>query len=94
LETRFPEDTGVRFSYLAALGALVALNHGEPAKAIELLRIAVPCELGVSPSTMMCVAKPIWPNTKGAEAAAEFQKVLNHRGIVIISDPIGLSAIQ
>jgi hypothetical protein len=29
LETRFPEDTGVRFSYLAALGALVALNHGE-----------------------------------------------------------------
>jgi eukaryotic-like serine/threonine-protein kinase len=53
LETRFPEDTGVRFSYLAALGALVALNHGEPAKAIELLRIAVPCELGVSPSTMM-----------------------------------------
>ena len=49
LEKRFPEDTSVRFSYLPALRALLALNHGEPAKAIELLQIAVPYELGAPP---------------------------------------------
>ena len=37
LEKRFPEDTSVRFSYLPALRALLALNRGEPSKAIELL---------------------------------------------------------
>ncbi len=46
LEKRFPEDTSVRFSYLPALRALLALNHGEPPKAIELLQVAVPYELG------------------------------------------------
>jgi eukaryotic-like serine/threonine-protein kinase len=46
LERRFGEDTSVRFSYVPALRAVLALNHGEPAKAIELLQIAVPYELG------------------------------------------------
>ena len=39
----------------------------------------------------MCVAKPIWPTRQGAEAAAEFQKILDHRGIVG-ADPIGALA--
>ena len=51
LERRFGEDTLVRFSYLPALRALLALNHGEPAKAIELLHVAVPYELGSPPSS-------------------------------------------
>jgi eukaryotic-like serine/threonine-protein kinase len=93
LERRFPEDTGVRFSYLPVLGALVALNHGEPAKAIELLQVAVPYELGVPPSAMIGFFAAFYPiyvrgeaylaEHKGAEAAVEFQKVLDHRGIVI-----------
>jgi hypothetical protein len=36
-------------------------------------------------------ASPIWPPGKVAEAAAEFQKILDHRGNVI-SDPIGALA--
>ena len=39
----------------------------------------------------MCVARPIWPHAKVAEAAAEFQNILDHRGIVV-SDPIGALA--
>src|SRR5208283_3543439 len=46
LERRFGEDTSVRFSYLPALRALLALNYNGPSKAIELLQIAVPYELG------------------------------------------------
>ncbi len=101
LEKRFPEDTGVRFSYLPVLGALSALNHGQPAKAIELLQIAVPYELGVPPSAMLGFFAAFYPiyvrgeaylaEHKGVEAAVEFQKVLDHRGIVV-SDPIGALA--
>ena len=101
LERRFPEDTSVRFSYLPALRALLALNHGEPAKAIELLQIAVPYELGVPRSSFHGFFGALYPvyvrgeaylaAHQGAEAAAEFQKILDHRGIVV-SDPIGALA--
>jgi hypothetical protein len=39
----------------------------------------------------MCVARLIWPRTQGTEAAKEFKKILDHRGIVV-SDPIGALA--
>lgn len=47
LETRFPEDTSVRFSYLPTLRALLSLNAGDPSKAIDLLQIAAPRELAM-----------------------------------------------
>jgi len=31
----------------------------------------------------MCGGKPIWPHIRAAKAAAEFQKILDHRGIVL-----------
>jgi len=37
------------------------------------------------------VAKPTWPHKKGSEAASEFQKILDHRGIVLNS-PLGATA--
>ena len=101
LERRFPEDTSVRFSYLPALRALLALNQSEPSKAIELLQIAVPYDLGAPPSSFHGFFGAFYPiyvrgeaylaAHQGAEAAAEFQKILDHRGIVV-SDPIGALA--
>jgi len=101
LEKRFHEDTVVRSHYLPALRGLLALNHGEPAKAIELLQIAVPYELGIPPSSFIAVYGALYPvyvrgeaylaAHQGVEAAAEFQKILDHRGIVV-SDPIGALA--
>jgi tetratricopeptide (TPR) repeat protein/predicted Ser/Thr protein kinase len=101
LEKRFPEDTEVRFGYLPPIRALLALTHGEPSKAIELLQIGVPYDLGAP----LCIAPafigPLYPvyvrgqaflaAHQGAEAATEFQKILDHRGIVV-SDPIGALA--
>jgi len=49
LEKQYPEDTSVRFSYLPALQALLALHQKDPAKAIELLQISTPYELGHTP---------------------------------------------
>jgi tetratricopeptide (TPR) repeat protein len=101
LEKRFPEDTSVRYSYLPALGALLALNQREPSKAIELLQIAVPYDLGAPRSSFHGFFGALYPvyvrglsylaGHQGAAAAAEFQKILTHRGIVV-SDPIGALA--
>jgi eukaryotic-like serine/threonine-protein kinase len=101
LEKRFAEDTAVRFSYLPALRARLALNHGDPANAIELLQIAVPDELGSPASSVSGSFGALYPiyvrgeaylaAHQGAEAATEFQKILDHRGIVV-GDPIGALA--
>jgi hypothetical protein len=101
LEKRFPEDTSVRFSYLPALRALLALHDGEVSKAFELLQAAVPNELGAPPSSIHALFGALYPvyvrgeaylaSHRGAEAAAAFQEILDHRGIVV-SDPVGALA--
>ncbi|MGA7927461.1 MAG: hypothetical protein WCA20_15915, partial [Candidatus Sulfotelmatobacter sp.] len=101
LERQFPEDTSIRFSYLPALHARLALNHGDVSKAIELLQVAIPHELGAPRSSIHALFGALYPVYvrgeaylalhQGAEAATEFQKILDHRGIVD-SDPIGALA--
>jgi eukaryotic-like serine/threonine-protein kinase len=104
LSRRFPEDTIVRFTYVPTIRALVALNHSQPSKAIELLETAISYEGGTpieGGSEFLLGAGSLYPayvrglaylaSHKGAEAAAEFQKILDHRGTVIC-DPIGALA--
>jgi len=101
LEKRFGEDTSVRFAYVPGLRALLALNRGEPFKAIELLEIAATYELGTPRSnihgyfgalyTVYVRGLAYLAAHQGAEAGAEFHKILCHRGIVV-SDPIGAIA--
>jgi eukaryotic-like serine/threonine-protein kinase len=101
MERRFPEDTSVQFSYLPAIRARLALNHGEPSKAIDLLQKAVPYELGRPRTALHADFGALYPIYvrgeaylalhQGAEAATEFAEILAHRGIVV-SDPIGAVA--
>ena len=101
LADRYPEDTSVQFSYLPTLRALLALNRSEPSQAIELLRTAAPHELAVPGIDYYFFFGGLYPAYvrgqaylaahQGREAAQEFQKVLDHRGIVL-SDPIGALA--
>jgi eukaryotic-like serine/threonine-protein kinase len=101
LQKRFPEDTSVKFSYLPSVLALLTLNRGQPAKAIAQLQIAGPFELGTPRSAIHGSFGALYPvyvrgeaylaARQGAEAAAEFEKILDHPGIVV-SDPIGASA--
>jgi tetratricopeptide (TPR) repeat protein len=101
LEKRFPEDTPVRSVYLPAIRALLALNAKQPSKAIELLQLGLTYDRGAPP----CSAPAFFGNFytiyvrglaylaahQGAEAAAEYQKILDGRAIVV-SDPIGALA--
>ena len=101
LGTRFPEDTSVRFSYLPSLRARLALSRGDSSQAIALLQAATPYELGEPRSYLQGFFGAHYPvyvrgqaylaAKRGPEAAGEFQKILDHRGIVF-SDPIGALA--
>jgi eukaryotic-like serine/threonine-protein kinase len=96
----FPEDTIVRLNYLPTLGAKLALNRGNASGAIESLRAATPYELGQTTSSFYgwTALYPVYVRgeaylaaRRGREATAEFQKILDHRGIVLNS-PIGALA--
>jgi serine/threonine protein kinase len=98
LEKRFPEDTPVQFEYLPTLHALSALAHRAPSDAVERLQRAVPYDFAMPGTAFYANFGALYPAYirgeaylaagRAQEAAAEFQKVLNHRGIVL-ADPIG-----
>jgi DNA-binding winged helix-turn-helix (wHTH) protein/predicted Zn-dependent protease len=104
LSRRLPGDTIVQFTYVPTLRALLALNHSQPSRAVELLQTAISYE-GGSPieggSEFLLGAGNLYPAYvrglaylaahQGAEAAAQFQKILDHRGLVIC-DPVGAVA--
>jgi DNA-binding winged helix-turn-helix (wHTH) protein/tetratricopeptide (TPR) repeat protein len=100
LGKRFPEGTIIQFNYLPTLRAKLALLRSNPQQALDSLQAAAPYELGLPALSFYN-----WPNMypvyvrgeaylaahQGKEAAAEFQKILNHRGIVL-NEPIGALA--
>lgn len=96
LARRFPEDTIVRFVYLPVLRAQLALSANHSSEAIETIQTAAPYELGTSGSPRALYLVYIrglayLAEHKGSEAAAEFQQIIGHSGIVITS-PIGALA--
>jgi eukaryotic-like serine/threonine-protein kinase len=100
LAKRYPEDTIVQFNYLPTLRAKIALSRSNPQQALDILVAADPYELGLPAYSFYN-----WPNLypvyvrgevylaahQGGEAATEFRKILDHRGIVL-NEPIGALA--
>jgi tetratricopeptide (TPR) repeat protein len=93
-----PSNTILNLYWLPSVRAAAELDLNHPAQAIETLQVAEAYELGQPP--------PIGPGTlypaflrgeaylrlgQTSQAAAEFQKVLDHRGIVI-NFPLGALA--
>jgi tetratricopeptide (TPR) repeat protein len=101
MQKRFGEDTSLRISYIPALQALFALNQGDPAKSIDLLQTNLPYEAGKPRSSMHGLFGAFYPVYvrglaylalhQGTQAAAEFQKIIDHPGLVL-ADPIGALA--
>jgi tetratricopeptide (TPR) repeat protein len=105
LDRRFPEDTSVRYNYLPVLRGLFALDRGDAAKTVEELEAATRYELAI-PAMAFNVGffGSLYPayvrgeayvtQKKGAEAAAEFQKLIDHRGITFADPAVALSHLQ
>jgi DNA-binding winged helix-turn-helix (wHTH) protein/tetratricopeptide (TPR) repeat protein len=96
LAARFPRNTLVQDNYLPAARAQLALDCKDPAKAIQALDTAAPYELGDMEHSN--AGYPIYLRgeaylaaNQGAAAAAEFQKILDHPGL-ILNDPIAALA--
>jgi tetratricopeptide (TPR) repeat protein len=88
LDKTFPLDTLVQRYWLPTVRAAVALERKDPNRAIELLQVASAVELSLATNftTLMCPAylrgEAYLMLHDGNQAAAEFQKFIDHRGLV------------
>ena len=88
LEKTFPLDTLVQRYWLPTIRAGVALERQDPYRAIELLKVPSTIELGqiTQPTIFLCPAylrgEAYIMLHDGNRAAAEFQKFIDHRGLV------------
>jgi tetratricopeptide (TPR) repeat protein len=83
LAKRFPSDTLLNVVSLPTARAAIEIQRGNPAKAIELLRPAGPYELGRYADFVPIYVRGLayLRARQGVQAAAEFQKILDHRGV-------------
>ena len=90
LAKRFPQDTVVQSVWLPTIRAQIETGRKNAARSIELLHAAAPYELGMlSTSAANSCLYPVYVRAEaylsaqqGASAAAEFQKILDHRGLL------------
>jgi tetratricopeptide (TPR) repeat protein/predicted Ser/Thr protein kinase len=90
LNTRFPLDTQMQSLWLPAIKAQLALNQKKPGEAINDLQAASGIEFGEIPfvTNLSCLyhtyirGEAYLAAGQGSAAAAEFQKILDHSGIV------------
>ncbi|MGB2663346.1 MAG: tetratricopeptide repeat protein [Candidatus Acidiferrum sp.] len=90
LNKRFPLDTQLQSIWLPSIRAQVALNRNNPSAALQALQVAEPIEMGqMSWTTNMSCMFPAYIRgqaylaaRQGKEAATEFQKILDHSGVV------------
>ena len=81
-----PLDTMLNRVYIPMIRAMVDLQRNQPAQAISELGSTIPYELGVGPRAVAYTANFIRAQAylsshDGVKAAAEFQKILDHRGV-------------
>jgi eukaryotic-like serine/threonine-protein kinase len=90
VQKQFPLDSVIVSYWLPTVRAAIEINRSNPSKAIEFLKAAAPYELGgVSDFEFGAMFYPVYMRGQaylllhqGAEAAAEFQKFLDHPTMV------------
>jgi tetratricopeptide (TPR) repeat protein len=95
LAHRFPENTSIQFHYIPMIRGAVAMQSGNATKAIEALALGAPYELGETVwldylrlYLIYLRGRAYLATHQGSPAAEEFQKILNHPGLVV-NEPIG-----
>jgi tetratricopeptide (TPR) repeat protein/predicted Ser/Thr protein kinase len=92
---RYPADTLLQSVGLPTARAALELDRGNAARAIELLKEAAPYELGdqMAYRALYLRGQAYLRSKSGPEAAREFQKVVDHRGIAPLSPLYPLSLL-
>ena len=104
LAREFPEDTSVQFMYLPTLRALFSLNAHDAAAAIQALQTASRYDLALGGVGFIGRFGGLYPiyvrglaylaARQPAEAAAEFQRILDHRSIVLVDPMDAMARLQ
>jgi tetratricopeptide (TPR) repeat protein len=106
LAREFPEDTSVQFMYLPALRALFSLNTPTPdaAAALEALQTATRYDLAIGRIGFIGRFGGLYPiyvrglaylaARQPAEAAAEFQRIVDHRSMVLVDPMDAMARLQ
>jgi tetratricopeptide (TPR) repeat protein len=84
LEKSYPTNTLLKFYWLPVIRAAIELSNGNPSQAIVDLEAAAPYELTQRGNLVPAYERgqAFLRSHNGAAAILEFQKVLDHRGIV------------
>ena len=89
LARNYPSNTMLKFYWLPTINAAIKLKEGRSSQALVLLEASGPYELGWPPPLQVGTLYPAYLRGQayllahsGAAAAAEFQKLLDHKGIV------------
>ena len=95
LDRDSPLDTMLQGYWLPTIHAAIALSKGDGKKAVELLQPAAAYELGQPPQFQLSTMYPVYVRGQaflkqglGQQAAVEFQKIIDHPGLVI-NFPLG-----
>src|SRR5262249_40044775 len=88
---RFPVDFHVRSIWIPIAQAAIALRQGKADRAIDFLKPTAPYELGTD-SIVGTAFRPIYMRGQaylalnaGTDAAQEFKKIIDHRGVFPVS---------
>jgi len=86
LSRRFPDAPLLNNVWLSTIRARIAISRDNPAEAIKLLQAALPYELGQEPplpsfAPVYVRGQAYLRARQAGDAAQEFQKILDHRGI-------------
>ena len=96
LNQRFPLDTLVNNIWVPSIRAGIEISRNNPGKAIDLLQATVPHEFGWDSRALpnYLRGQAYLKSKQGKEAAAEFQRILDHRGVCAVSAFCSLSHLQ
>ncbi|HXY06717.1 MAG TPA: tetratricopeptide repeat protein, partial [Terriglobales bacterium] len=90
LKKNYPTNTLLKLYWLPTINAAIGLNNGDSSQAVVSLEVATPYELGSPPPLQVGTLYPVFLRGQayllahnGSAAATEFQKMLDHRGIVV-----------
>ncbi|HEY4708538.1 MAG TPA: winged helix-turn-helix domain-containing protein [Candidatus Acidoferrales bacterium] len=84
LKGEYPDSTAVRYAYIPEAEAALALGQGDPQKAIESLSATSPYDLAYPFQAMPFYLRgqAYLAAHQGREAAAQFQMIIDHSGVV------------
>jgi serine/threonine protein kinase len=96
LHETYPVDTLLNNVWLTCARALIASQRGKPQDGLEILRAAVPYELGWTSYYLPSYVRGLLylQARDGANARAQFQNILDHQGVMPVSPLYSLASLQ